>query len=62
MRRIVPTTATTPVTIERAADGGYVVHALTTSGVVSLGTHSRVADAWRAIDALDAPADFAQAA
>jgi hypothetical protein len=51
------------LTVDRRADGAYVVHALTTDGVLSLGTHANVADAWMAIDALDSPAaGLAQAA
>jgi hypothetical protein len=46
----------TPLIIERSPDGAYVVHAISPAGVVSLGTHANVVDAWMAIDALDSPA------
>lgn len=53
----------TPITVERADDGAYVVHAVTPTGVVSLGTHANVVDAWMAIDELDSPVQqLAQAA
>jgi hypothetical protein len=44
-----------PLTVDRDADGAYVVHAITPAGVVSLGTHANVVDAWAAIDELDSP-------
>ena len=62
MRRTAPTAAAAPITVERKADGSYVVNVLTPAGVVSLGQHARVADAWRAIDEIDSPVAFAQAA
>lgn len=52
----------TPLTMEIAGDGSYVIHAITPNGVVPLGRHASVTDAWEAIDAIDAPASLAKAA
>ena len=46
------------VAVDRAADGDYrVVTALAPEGVQALGRFSRVADVWRAIDAIDVEDD-----
>lgn len=57
-----PTMNQTPVSVKLDDDGRYVVHAVTEDGVVDLGRHSHIADVWRALDTIDSPVPFAQAA